>query len=100
MTHHYDVSNRFYEMVLGPSMTYSCAVFTSPDNTLEQAQARKVDLVARKLDLKPGDRLLDIGCGWGAMGIHAARHFGARVVGVTLSNRSGATRPNRHASPA
>ncbi|HEV7959343.1 MAG TPA: class I SAM-dependent methyltransferase, partial [Acidimicrobiales bacterium] len=59
VTHHYDVSNRFYEMVLGPSMTYSCAVFASPEDTLEQAQARKVDLVARKLDLKPGDRLLD-----------------------------------------
>ncbi len=85
VTHHYDVSNRFYEMVLGPSMTYSCAVFASPEDTLEVAQARKVDLIARKLDLKPGDRLLDIGCGWGAMGIHAARHFGARVVGVTLS---------------
>jgi cyclopropane-fatty-acyl-phospholipid synthase len=85
VTHHYDVSNRFYEMVLGPSMTYSCAVFASPEDTLEQAQARKVDLVARKLNLQPGDRLLDIGCGWGAMGIHAARHYGARVVGVTLS---------------
>src|SRR5580698_7421818 len=85
VTHHYDVSNRFYEMVLGPSMTYSCAVFASPEDTLEQAQARKVDLVARKLDLKPGDRLLDIGCGWGAMGIHAAQHYGARVIGVTLS---------------
>lgn len=85
VTHHYDVSNRFYEMVLGPSMTYSCAVFATPDDTLEQAQARKVDLVARKLNLQPGDRLLDIGCGWGAMGIHAARHYGARVVGVTLS---------------
>lgn len=85
VTHHYDVSNRFYEMVLGPSMTYSCAVFTTPEDTLEQAQARKVDLVARKLNLQPGDRLLDIGCGWGAMGIHAARHYGARVVGVTLS---------------
>jgi cyclopropane-fatty-acyl-phospholipid synthase len=85
VTHHYDVSNRFYEMVLGPSMTYSCAVFASPEDALEQAQARKVDLVARKLNLQPGDRLLDIGCGWGAMGIHAARHYGARVVGVTLS---------------
>jgi cyclopropane-fatty-acyl-phospholipid synthase len=83
--HHYNVSNRFYEMVLGPSMTYSCGVFATPEDTLEQAQARKVDLVARKLDLQPGARLLDIGCGWGAMGIHAARHFGARVVGVTLS---------------
>jgi cyclopropane-fatty-acyl-phospholipid synthase len=85
VTHHYNVSNRFYEMVLGPSMTYSCAVFATPEDTLEQAQARKVDLVARKLDLKPGMRLLDVGCGWGAMGIHAARHYGASVVGVTLS---------------
>jgi cyclopropane-fatty-acyl-phospholipid synthase len=85
VTHHYDVSNRFYEMVLGPSMTYSCAVFATLEDTLEQAQARKVDLVARKLNLQPGDRLLDIGCGWGAMSIHAARHYGARVVGVTLS---------------
>ena len=85
VTHHYDVSNRFYEMVLGPSMTYSCAVFASPEDTLELAQARKVDLVARKLDLKPGSRLLDVGCGWGAMGIHAARNYGAQVVGVTLS---------------
>jgi cyclopropane-fatty-acyl-phospholipid synthase len=85
ISHHYDVSNSFYEMVLGPSMTYSCAVFSSPEDTLEQAQARKVDLVAKKLDLKPGMRLLDVGCGWGAMGIHAARHYGANVVGVTLS---------------
>jgi cyclopropane-fatty-acyl-phospholipid synthase len=85
VTHHYDVSNRFYEMVLGPSMTYSCAVFKSPDDTLEEAQTRKVDLVARKLDLKPGMRLLDVGCGWGTMGIHAARHYGVHVVGVTLS---------------
>jgi cyclopropane-fatty-acyl-phospholipid synthase len=85
VTHHYDVSNRFYEMVLGPSMTYSCAVFATPNDTLEAAQERKVDLVARKLDLRPGMRLLDIGCGWGAMGIHAARHYGAKVVGVTLS---------------
>jgi cyclopropane-fatty-acyl-phospholipid synthase len=85
VTHHYDVSNRFYEMVLGPSMTYSCAVFASSDDTLELAQARKVDLVARKLELTPGARLLDVGCGWGAMGIHAARHYGAHVVGITLS---------------
>jgi len=85
VTHHYNVSNRFYEMVLGPSMTYSCAVFATPDDTLEAAQARKVDLVARKLDLQPGMRLLDVGCGWGAMSIHAARHYGASVVGVTLS---------------
>ncbi len=85
ISHHYDVSNRFYEMVLGPSMTYSCAVFNSPDDTLETAQKRKVDLVARKLDLQPGMRLLDVGCGWGAMAIHAASTYGARVVGITLS---------------
>ena len=88
ISHHYDVSNRFYEMVLGPSMTYSCAVFRSPEDTLETAQRRKVDLVARKLDLKPGMRLLDVGCGWGAMAIH-----GASVVGVTLS-----TEQQRYAS--
>jgi cyclopropane-fatty-acyl-phospholipid synthase len=85
ISHHYDVSNRFYEMVLGPSMTYSCAVFRTPDDTLEVAQTRKVDLVARKLDLKPGIRLLDVGCGWGAMAIHAATTYGTSVVGVTLS---------------
>ncbi len=85
VTHHYDVSNAFYEMVLGPSMTYSCALWRSPEDTLERAQTRKVDLVARKLDLGPGDRLLDIGCGWGTMAIHAATTYGARCVGVTLS---------------
>jgi cyclopropane-fatty-acyl-phospholipid synthase len=85
ISHHYDVSNRFYEMVLGPSMTYSCAVFNSPEDTLELAQQRKVDLVARKLGLQSGMRLLDVGCGWGAMAIHAARTYGTSVVGVTLS---------------
>jgi cyclopropane-fatty-acyl-phospholipid synthase len=85
ISHHYDVSNAFYEMVLGPSMTYSCAVFRSPDDTLEDAQRRKVDLVARKLELSPDTRLLDVGSGWGAMAIHAAKEYGARVVGVTLS---------------
>ncbi|MDE3065138.1 MAG: class I SAM-dependent methyltransferase [Acidobacteriota bacterium] len=85
VTHHYDVSNRFYEMILGPSMTYSCAVFATPDDTLEVAQRRKVDLICRKLALTKGDRVLDIGCGWGTMAIHAAKEFGARVVGVTLS---------------
>jgi cyclopropane-fatty-acyl-phospholipid synthase len=85
ISHHYDVSNRFYEMVLGPSMTYSCAVFRSPGDTLEMAQKRKVDLVARKLALEPGTRLLDVGCGWGAMAIHAAKTYGASIVGITLS---------------
>ena len=85
VTHHYDVSNRFYEMVLGPSMTYSCAVFRHVDDSLETAQRRKIDLVARKLNLSPSTRLLDVGCGWGAMAIHAATTYGANVVGVTLS---------------
>ena len=85
ISHHYDVSNRFYELILGPSMTYSCAVFESPDDTLEQAQENKVDLIARKLGLEPGMRLLDVGCGWGTMAIHAAKHYGASVVGVTLA---------------
>jgi cyclopropane-fatty-acyl-phospholipid synthase len=83
--HHYDVSNRFYEMVLGPSMTYTCAVFPSADATLEEAQATKYDLVARKLDLQPGQRLLDVGCGWGGMVRHAAREYGVKALGVTLS---------------
>ncbi len=83
--HHYDVSNRFYELVLGPSMTYTCAVYPTLESTLEEAQHEKYDLICRKLDLKPGDRLLDIGCGWGGMVRHAARHYGVTVLGVTLS---------------
>jgi cyclopropane-fatty-acyl-phospholipid synthase len=83
--HHYDVSNRFYELVLGPSMTYTCAVYPSLDATLEEAQFEKYDLIARKLDLQPGQRLLDIGCGWGGMVRHAAKHYGVKVLGVTLS---------------
>ena len=83
--HHYDVSNTFYEHVLGPSMTYTCAVFPTEDATLEEAQAAKYDLVARKLDLRPGQRLLDLGCGWGGMVRHAAREYGVRAIGVTLS---------------
>ncbi|KQV75232.1 cyclopropane-fatty-acyl-phospholipid synthase [Aeromicrobium sp. Root344] len=83
--HHYDVSNRFYELVLGPSMTYTCAVFPTLESTLEEAQYEKYDLVARKLDLMPGQRLLDIGCGWGGMVRHAAKHYGVKVLGVTLS---------------
>lgn len=83
--HHYDVSNRFYEMVLGPSMTYTCAVFPTADATLEEAQAHKYELISRKLDLQPGQRLLDVGCGWGGMVIHAAKHHGVKALGVTLS---------------
>lgn len=98
ISHHYDVSNRFYEMVLGPSMTYSCAVFAHDDDTLETAQRRKVDLVCRKLELEPGMRLLDVGCGWGAMAIHAAVNFGVRVVGITLSTQQQAYATERAAA--
>ena len=84
ISHHYDVGNDFYALVLGPSMVYSCAYWTE-GGTLEDAQRDKLDLIARKLDLKEGDRLLDVGCGWGSMAVHAAREYGARVVGVTLS---------------
>ena len=83
--HHYDVSNTFYEYVLGPSMTYTCAVYPTEDATLEEAQHAKYDLVARKLDLQEGQRLLDVGCGWGGMVRHAAREYGVKVLGVTLS---------------
>ncbi|HSK25832.1 MAG TPA: cyclopropane-fatty-acyl-phospholipid synthase family protein [Jiangellales bacterium] len=85
ISHHYDVSNRFYEMVLGPSMAYTCAVYPRLDATLEEAQATKFELVARKLGLREGMRLLDVGCGWGGMAMHAAREHGVQVLGVTLS---------------
>ena len=85
IAHHYDVSNRFYEWVLGPSMAYTCAVYPTDSATLEQAQFTKFDLVARKLALKPGMRLLDVGCGWGGMVMHAAKHYKVRALGVTLS---------------
>jgi cyclopropane-fatty-acyl-phospholipid synthase len=85
IAHHYDVSNKFYGWVLGPSMAYTCAVYPESDSTLEDAQFAKHDLVARKLGLKEGMRLLDVGCGWGGMVMHAAKHYGVRAVGVTLS---------------
>jgi cyclopropane-fatty-acyl-phospholipid synthase len=85
ISYHYDLSNDFYELILDPHMAYSCAYFTSDDLTLEQAQAAKLDLICRKLDLRPGMRLLDVGCGWGSLAVHAARHYGVSVTGVTLS---------------
>jgi cyclopropane-fatty-acyl-phospholipid synthase len=87
IAHHYDVSNDFYRIVLGPSMTYSCGVWSSPEVGLEAAQAAKYELISQKLDLKPGMRLLDVGCGWGGMVMHAAQHHGVRAVGVTVSRR-------------
>ncbi|HEX5191434.1 MAG TPA: class I SAM-dependent methyltransferase [Solirubrobacteraceae bacterium] len=83
--HHYDVSNDFYRMVLGPSMMYSCAYFSEPTDSLEHAQERKLDLICRKLMLSPGQRFLDIGCGWGSLVLHAAEHYGVDGYGVTLS---------------
>jgi cyclopropane-fatty-acyl-phospholipid synthase len=89
VSHHYDVGNEFYRTVLGPSMTYSCARFVNDEATLETAQAAKHDLICRKLGL--GERsnmsLLDVGCGWGSMAMHAASQYGAKVVGITLSEQ-------------
>src|SRR5205823_10409732 len=87
IAHHYDLSNDFYEMVLGPSLTYSCALWHDDTTTLEEAQANKHELICRKLGLEPGMRLLDVGCGWGSMLLHAAEHHGVQAVGVTLSKR-------------
>jgi cyclopropane-fatty-acyl-phospholipid synthase len=90
ISHHYDVSNTFYEWVLGPSMAYTCACYPREDATLEEAQDNKHDLVARKLGLKPGMRLLDVGCGWGGMVRHAAGQYGVKALGVTLSAQQAA----------
>ena len=93
ISHHYDVGNDFYALVLGPSMVYSCAYFEDPPSpayTLEDAQRAKLDLVARKLGLTEGVRLLDVGCGWGAFVTHAAREYGVTAVGVTLSEEQAA----------
>jgi cyclopropane-fatty-acyl-phospholipid synthase len=90
ISHHYDVSNAFYEWVLGPSMAYTCACYPAEDASLEQAQAYKHELVARKLALRPGMRLLDVGCGWGGMVLHAAREHGVKALGVTLSAQQAA----------
>ncbi|GLZ14303.1 cyclopropane-fatty-acyl-phospholipid synthase [Actinomadura sp. NBRC 104425] len=87
ISHHYDVSNTFYEWVLGPSMAYTCACFPREDATLEEAQFHKHDLVAKKLGLRPGMRLLDVGCGWGGMVMHAAKEYGVKALGVTLSKQ-------------
>jgi cyclopropane-fatty-acyl-phospholipid synthase len=87
ISHHYDVSNRFYEWVLGPTMAYTCACYPTETATLEEAQEYKFDLVSRKLALKSGMRLLDVGCGWGGMVMHAAREYGVKALGVTLSEQ-------------
>jgi cyclopropane-fatty-acyl-phospholipid synthase len=83
--YHYDVGNDFFALFLDESMTYSCAIFSRGAQTLEEAQRTKLELVASKLQLQPGMRVLDVGCGWGSFAIHAAREYGVEVVGITLS---------------
>jgi cyclopropane-fatty-acyl-phospholipid synthase len=85
ISHHYDVGNDFYRLVLGPSMVYSCAVWSDESRSLEEAQEEKLDLVCRKLGLQPGMRVLDVGCGWGSFVLHAATRYGVAVVGITIS---------------
>ena len=95
--HHYDVSNAFFELFLGESMTYSCALFSRGATTLEEAQEAKLEMVCTKLGLEPGMRVLDVGCGWGSFAVHAAKRHGVHVTGITLSEpqaeyaRAGAT---------
>ncbi len=83
--HHYDVGNEFFALFLDRSLTYSCAYFSGGARTLEQAQEAKLELVCSKLGLQPGERVLDVGCGWGSFALHAARNHGVRVLGITLS---------------
>ncbi len=86
ISHHYDLSNEFYGLILDPAMAYSCAYYgDDPDQSVASAQHAKLDLVCRKLDLGPDRTLLDVGCGWGSLSLHAAEHFGARVTGVTIA---------------
>jgi len=85
ISYHYDVSNDFYALWLDKRMVYSCAYFEDADQAIDAAQERKLDYICRKLRLQPGDRLLDIGCGWGGLVIHAAQHYGAQALGITLS---------------
>jgi cyclopropane-fatty-acyl-phospholipid synthase len=85
VTYHYDTSNDFFALWLDKSMVYSCGYFSSAQDDLDVAQERKLDYLCRKLRIRPGDRLLDIGCGWGGLVMHAARKFGAEALGITLS---------------
>jgi cyclopropane fatty-acyl-phospholipid synthase-like methyltransferase len=85
ISHHYDLSNEFYELLLDETMAYSSAYYAGGEESLAAVQRAKLDLICRKLDLKPGMRLLDVGCGWGALVLHAAEHYGVRATGITLS---------------
>ncbi len=95
VTHHYDVSNDFFALFLDASMTYSCAVWSRGAETLEEAQETKLELVCTKLGLQPGDRVLDVGCGWGAFALHAAQRHGVHVTGITLSEPQAAAARRR-----
>ncbi|MDP1849341.1 MAG: cyclopropane-fatty-acyl-phospholipid synthase family protein [Solirubrobacteraceae bacterium] len=99
--HHYDVANEFFALFLDASMTYSCAIFADPsrdDEPLQSAQERKLETICRKLALTPGERVLDVGCGWGSFAIHAATRHGVRVVGITLSQPQAALARERAAA--
>lgn len=85
ISEHYDLGNEFYQLFLDPSMTYSSGIFTSPECSLEAAQYEKYDALCRKLNLQPGDKILEIGCGWGGFAVHAATHYGCHITGVTIS---------------
>lgn len=85
IAHHYDLSNDFYQLLLDDHMAYSSAYYTEPDQSLHDAQTAKLDLICHKLELKPGMRLLDVGCGWGSLILHAAQHYGVQATGITLS---------------
>lgn len=98
ISHHYDVGNDFYELLLGPSLAYSCAYWTDDRIDLTEAQTAKHELVCRKLGLRPGMRLLDVGCGWGSMALHAAQKHGVEVVGITVSEEQRAAAAERVAS--
>jgi cyclopropane-fatty-acyl-phospholipid synthase len=89
ISHHYDRSNEFFALWLDARMVYTCAYFATPDDDLETAQERKLDYICRKLRLRPGERLLDLGCGWGALVIYAAQHYGVQADGVVLSRQQG-----------
>jgi len=98
VTHHYDLSNEFFSLFLDESMTYSCAIWSHGAQTLEEAQRTKLDLVCAKLALQPGERVLDVGCGWGAFALHAAREYGVHVTGITLSEPQAALGRERAAA--
>ena len=98
VSHHYDVSNEFFGLVLGESMTYSCAIFSRGAQTLEAAQRAKLELVCTKLGLRTGERVLDVGCGWGSFALHAAGEHGAHVTAITLSEPQAALARERAAA--